>query len=385
MPKNRTDQLSIVLAPYYAIGAPGHYQTFPDAFIRALHDKGPAFIAHPNSDEIKLGGAFHDPSHPILTPGFYFRLTRLVRKLRPKVVFLQSIDCKLGALPFLHLAALVLGAKLKISGALFESSKELEQSLRSCTRLRALAKCQPISCSSEEQIRVLASHGLVGELIRDFSTFDCGMERSPSRKHHGKVRIVARGGELLRSLISRQVKLCAKCTYEVHPPEEFAMIELPPGMNRTNRALRGQEYFEDVLKLRHHVFLYDEIFDVASARVNDSMIAGVPCAVPSGGQLEQQILRYGNGLIFDVKDPPFESLLNHPTFDDVKEKVMSVGQFMDEQLKVNGTSKRAAGTWIALYCLVETCRFVLVGANRVLLRAINRSTIRAPKLEGRHG
>ena len=318
------EYLSIVLAPYYVDGAPGHYQTFTEAFRDALKSKGSAFIAHPNAKSIRLSGAFHDLSHPILQPSFYLALRKLARDLKPRKVFLQSIDCKLSALPFLHLATISFGAPLAISAVLFESAQDIESKLRSKLRLKALKRCEPISCASEAQMAVLREFGLAARLISNFSCFEHQTEALTSTGRHGRVRLIFRGKDLLRKFLLSETRLCKKCTYEVHLPEDEKHIKTPLNFQKSDRLLTGQPYFEAVLELRHQVFLYDETFELSSARVNDSLMAGVSCAVPTGGQLERQVETHGNGLTFDSNLPDFQYLLNHPEFSVEKRKVLTV-------------------------------------------------------------
>jgi len=315
-----------------------------------------------------LSGAFHDVAHPILPPSFYFALGKLALGLKPRKVFLQIIDCKLSALPFLHLASFPLRQPLVISAVLFESAQELERKLRSKLRLKALKRCEPISCASEAQMAVLMKFGLVARLVSDFSCFERQSETLTSSGRHGRVRLVFRGKELLSKFLKSDTRLCQKCTYEVHLPEEEKHLEMPLNFQKTDRLITGQPFFEAVLRLRHQVFLYDQLFDLPSARVNDSLMAGVPCAVPSGGQLERQVQKHGNGLTFDSDLPDFEYLLNHPQFSDEKKRVLTVEEFLDEDLATAPITRGLPNFWLTFYCITEMMRFLFAGAIRVARR-----------------
>lgn len=372
------EYLSIVLAPYYVDGAPGHYQTFPDAFRQALSAKGIALVAHPNSESIRLSGAFHDVSHPILQPSFFLALQRLVRASRPRKVLLQSIDCKLSALPFLHLAKFALGKNLKISAVLFENAQIVESKLRSKLRLKALKFCEPIACASEAQLAVLQKFGIAARRVSDFSCFEHQIHSHGSQSCHGRVRLIFRGTDLLGKFRLSEPVLCKECTYEVHLPEEEKDTEIPVNFHKTDRLTTGQQYFNQVLGLRHQVFLYDQSFDLPSARVDDSLMAGIPCAVPLGGELERQVQSHGNGLTFDPTFPDFESLLNHPKFSPQKKRILTVQEYVNEELANEATSSRLPNFWLTMYCVTEMVRFLSSGAKRVAQRNAPGWLLRRP-------
>ena len=324
----------LIVAPHFSPGAPGHWYQYAasmkDAFIRSGNE---CRIAGPSGIRPRVGHAMVDKTYPILAVGLLIHL--LIRKLsRPRTrLLLHSVDCRTAVIPF-FLALRQLGLAQRLSLTIIESPNDIRAALQNkLTRVLLLENQAIIQVYGASQQKAFSECGFDVRIAEEICTIKEVEHRTTESPIHGNQLIVVRGSRLFNDLLKVEDRLCEKCTYFIHPPAELTEFDFQENLVLAPRNLGESEYKNFIENHTSHLYLYDpELFELPSGRLLDSLQLKIPCAVPAGSDLANQVAVFGGGYIFEDNERGIIQALNHPEILPLRKKVRGIGEYVSAQL-----------------------------------------------------
>lgn len=280
-----------------------------------------------------MGHAMIDEAYPILSVGLLIHL--LFRKLsRPGTrLLLHSVDCKTAIIPF-FLALKQLGLAQRLSLTIIDSPNDIRATLENkLTRILLLENQTSLQVYGASQQKAFSDYGFDVRIAEEICTLKDVESNAARTPLHGNQLIVVRGSRLLKDLLKLEAELCEKCKYFIHPPAELTGVTFPERLLVAPRNLGEAEYAKFLGNHVTHLYLYDpEKFELPSGRLLDSLRLNIPCAVPAGSDLANQIAVYGGGYVFEDNERGIIRALNHPEILPRRKKVIGVREYVTAQL-----------------------------------------------------
>lgn len=313
----------------------------------------------------RVGAAMVDSNYPILAPSFFLSL--LLRRLhRPRLdILLHSVDCKTGVLPFFYLAVKS-GVASRASLTVLDAPDEIEIAMRSRFTKRLIVRMSGMfQVYGQSQKNAFARHGVEVHVATEICTIaPLSPPARPNKRQenryrrHGSHLVIVRGNHLYGLLRRIGAQACKNCTFLVHPPAELVNEPLPENMKIAPRNLSSSEYVQLLQNQISHIYLYDpQVFNLPSGRLLDSLQLGIPCSVPKGSELANQIVKFGGGYVFDDSEDGVFQALNHPDMRPRQLQVPDLSTYVKDQLTQSENMSRSGGKsilpWLSVFVLIR--------------------------------